>query len=193
MGKTTTAQMFRALGCPVFDADKAVHELYEIGGRAVPLIKAVFPDAVYQGRVNRKKLGEHMRADRFNLPVLESFIHPMVAEERVEFLAQAERGGAKMAVLDVPLLFETGGQKHVDKIVVVTAPKALQRERVLSRPGMTEALFATLLARQTPDKVKRAQADYLVFTNRGLSFAREQVQNILIELRAELRLKHASR
>ncbi len=192
MGKTTTAQMFRDLGCPVFDADKAVHGLYESGGRAVPLIKAVFPDAVEGGCVNRKKLGEHMRADPLNLPVLESFIHPMVAEQRARFLTQAESGGAKIVVLDVPLLFETRGQKHVDKIVVVTAPKAVQRARVLSRPGMSEALFETLLARQIPDKVKRAQADYLIFTDKGLSFAREQVQKILIELRAELRVRHAS-
>lgn len=183
MGKTTTADMFRAAGCPVFDADAAVHGLYGIGGRAVPLIRAVFPDAVDAGRVNRAKLGQHMRADPLNLPVLESFIHPMVAEERAHFLANAKTVGADIVVFDVPLLFETGGHEAVDKVVVVTAPSTVQRQRVLSREGMSEALFDALLSRQIPDFEKRTRADFLIFTDRGLSFARERVQKILEQLR----------
>lgn len=183
MGKTTTAEMFRKAGCPVFDADAAVHSLYDKGGKAVPLIRAVFPDAVKDGRVERSRLGAHMKADPLNLAVLESFIHPMVAELRAKFLNQAIVQGAKIAVFDVPLLFETGGDKKVDKTVVVTAPAAVQRARVLARAGMSEELFETLLARQMPDQEKRKRADFLIFTDRGLSFARERVQKIIEELR----------
>lgn len=185
MGKTTTANMFRALDCPVFDADGAVHSLYSRGGKAVPLIRAVFPGAIKDGAVNRAKLGEHMRSDPLNLTVLESFIHPMVGELRTEFLQKARLSGAKIAVLDVPLLFETGGDVFVDKIAVVTAPAYIQRERVLAREGMSEALFKSLLSRQMPDREKRARADYLIFTDQGLPFAREQVQKIIKELHAK--------
>ena len=191
MGKTTTADMFRAEGCPVFDADAAVHSLYAKGGKAVPLIRAVFPDAVSEGKVDRKKLGEHMRADPLNLPVLESFIHPMVGELRAQFFQLAERDGADIVVLDVPLLFETGGEKRVDKVAVVTAPEYVQRDRVMARTGMTESLFTALLARQMPDREKRIRADYLIFTDQGLPFARKQVQKILAELR-RLKASHAS-
>ena len=184
MGKSTTAKMFEEFGCPVFDADKAVHSLYAVGGKAVPLIRAVFPDAVKNGSIDRAVLGKHMRADPLNLGVLESFIHPMVAKLRVEFFEKAKASGADIAVLDVPLLFETGGDKHVDKIAVVTAPAAVQRQRVMARPGMTEGLFESLLSRQRPDSEKRARADYLIFTDQGLPFAREQVQKILTELRS---------
>lgn len=183
MGKSTTAQMFKDEGCPVFDADAAVHALYEKGGEAVPLIRAVFPDAIKDDAVDRAVLGKHMRADPLNLKVLESFIHPMVGKKRAIFLEQAVKEGAACAVFDVPLLFETGGHKHVSKIVVVTAPKDVQRERVLARPGMTEDLFESLLSRQTPDSDKRALADYLVFTDKGLDHAREQVQAILKDIK----------
>ncbi len=183
MGKSTTAAMFRDAGCPVFDADAAVHDLYAQNGAAVPLIRAVFPDAIQNGAVDRAVLGAHMRADPFNLPVLESFIHPMVARLRADFLAKAENSGADIVVFDVPLLFETGGDKHVDKIVVVTAPENVQRDRVLARPGMTQALFESLLARQTPDAQKRARADFLIQTDKGLEQAREQVQSILKDIR----------
>jgi dephospho-CoA kinase len=183
MGKTTTAQMFQEAGCPVFDADAAVHSLYDEGGKAVPLIRAVFPDAVEGGRVNRQRLGAHMRRDPLNLTVLESFIHPMVEELREQFLEKARRGGAGIVVFDVPLLFETGGDKQVDKVVVVTAPKPVQRKRVLARPGMSKSLFESLLSRQMPDREKRKRADFLIFTDRGLSFARERVQKIIEELR----------
>lgn len=183
MGKSTTANMFRGFDCPVFDADAAVHDLYAKGGKAVPLIKAVFPDAIKDGAVDRSVLGQHMRADPLNLTVLESFIHPMVSELRTEFFKEAEERGADVVVLDVPLLFETGGDKLVDKVAVVTAPEYVQRERVMARPGMTKALFAALLSRQIPDRDKRIRADYLIFTDQGLPFAREQVQKILQELR----------
>jgi len=184
MGKTTTAQMFKDTGCPVFDADAAVHSLYTQNGQAVPLIKAVFPDAIKGGAVDRKVLGEHMRADPLNLKVLESFIHPMVGQLRQEFFKSAQAANADIVVMDVPLLFETGGDAYVDKIAVVTAPEEVQRERVLARPGMTEDLFKMLLARQVPDQEKRKKADFLIFTHKGLDAAREQVQDILSELRS---------
>ena len=183
MGKSTTANMFREAGCPVFDADAAVHQLYAKGGKAVPLIQAVFPDAIKDDAIDRKVLGQHMRADPLNLQVLESFIHPMVAELRAQFFENAKAEGADIVVMDVPLLFETGGDAYVDKIVVVTAPLSVQRARVLARPGMTADLFDTLLSRQTPDFEKRKRADYLIFTDKGLDAAREQVQNIVKELR----------
>ena len=179
MGKSTTAQMFSDLGCPVFDADAAVHKLYAKGGRAVPLIRAVFPDAVTDGAVNRKRLGDHMRADPLNLKVLESFVHPWVGDMRAEFLAQAKADSAKAVVFDIPLLFETGGDAKVDAAVVVTAPAAVQRQRVMARPGMTEALFKMILSKQMPDAEKRKRADYIVDTDKGLDAARAQVTDIL--------------
>jgi len=171
--------MFSDLGCPVFDADAAVHKLYAKGGRAVPLIRAVFPDAVTDGAVNRKRLGDHMRADPLNLKVLESFIHPWVGDMRAEFLAQAKADSAKAVVFDIPLLFETGGDAKVDAAVVVTAPAAVQRQRVMARPGMTEALFKMILSKQMPDAEKRKRADYIVDTDKGLDAARAQVTDIL--------------
>ena len=179
MGKSTTAQMFADLGCPVFDADAAVHELYAKDGRAVPLIRAVFPDAILDGAVNRKRLGDHMRADPLNLKVLESFIHPWVGEMRGAFLSQAKTDGAKAVVFDVPLLFETGGDAHVDAAVVVTAPANVQRERVMARKGMTGGLFEMILSKQMPDAEKRRRADYIVETDTGLDAARAQVKTIL--------------
>jgi len=183
MGKSTTAEMFRQAGCPVFDADAAVHALYAKGGEAVPIIRAVFPDAIKDGAVDRAILGQYMRDDPIQLTVLESFIHPLVGKSRQVFFDQAKAQHADVIVLDIPLLFETGGAKYVDKIVVVTAPAAVQRERVLARDGMTETLFQSLLDRQTPDQLKREKADYLIYTDRGLDAAREQVQNVLQDLR----------
>lgn len=179
MGKTTTAQMFKALGCPVFDADAAVHELYDIGGKAVPLIRAVFPSAVSGGKVDRKILGQFMREDPLNLKVLESFIHPWVGDMRASFLAQAEADHAKAVIFDIPLLFETGGDKQVDATVVVTAPADVQRARVLARPGMTDALFQMILSKQMPDSEKRGRADYIVHTDKGLDHAQASVADIL--------------
>lgn len=183
MGKSTTAEMFRAEGCPVFDADATVHELYAKGGKAVPIIRAVFPDAIKEGAVDRAVLGKHMRADPLQLKVLESFIHPLVSESRAAFFE--ENKDADIAVMDVPLLFETGLDKAVHHIVVVTAPAEVQRKRVLAREGMTPELFDSLLSRQTPDAEKRARAHTLVFTDKGLENAREQVQSLLRELRSK--------
>lgn len=185
MGKTTTAQMFKDLGYPVFDADATVHQLYGPGGAAVPLIKAVFPDAVTpDGAVDRTVLGQHMRADPLNLSVLESFIHPMVQKAREHFIAKALRDGAPLVIFDIPLLFETGGADKVDVILVVTASYAVQKKRVMARPGMTEAHFKTLLARQMPDAQKRKRADILIFTDKGLENTREHVQKIARDLTA---------
>lgn len=186
MGKTTTAAMFAEAGCPVFDADAAVHRLYAKGGKAVPLIGTVFPDAVKEGVVDRAVLGKHMRADPLHLKVLESFIHPMMGEARAVFLEEARHKGADIVVFDIPLLFETGGDKHVDKIVVVTAPKAVQRARVMARPDMTEALFHMILSRQMPDSEKRKRADYTILTDQGLDAARKSVQDILSDIRSLL-------
>ena len=184
MGKSTTAEMFRAEGCPVFDADAAVHALYAKGGKAVPIIRAVFPDAIKDGAVNRAVLGDYMRADPLELKVLESFIHPLVSEAREAFFAAHK--DADIVVMDVPLLFETGLDKAVHKIVVVTAPAEVQRQRVMAREGMTAELFDSLLSRQMPDAEKRKRAQFLIFTDRGLESAREQVQEILTELRSGL-------
>ena len=183
MGKSTTANMFREAGCPVFDADKAVHELYAKGGEAVPLIKAVFPDAIKDEAINRAVLGKHMRDDPLNLGVLESFIHPMVAKKRAGFIEEAKSKKADIIIFDIPLLFETGGNHHVDKIIVVTAPFEVQKSRVLARAGMTKDLFETLLSRQTPDSEKRRRADFLIYTDKGLDNARKQVHSILFKLR----------
>lgn len=183
MGKTTTANIFRDLGYKVFDADAAVHRLYEKGGKAVPLIRAVFPDAVKNGAVDRSVLGRHMRADPLNLEVLESFIHPMVAAQRTSFINSAKASGEGVIIFDVPLLFETGGDLHMDGVIVVTAPMDVQKARVLARPAMTVELFEKLLSRQMPDAEKRARADYLIFTDKGVDFAREQVQKILQDVK----------
>jgi len=154
MGKSTTAKMFAELGCPVFDADAAVHTLYAKGGRAVPLIRAVFPDAVIDGAVDRKRLGHHMRAE-------------------------ALASNAKAVIFDIPLLFETGGDTRVDATIVVTAPAEVQRDRVMSRRGMTEELFQMILSKQMPDAEKCERADYIIHTDQGLEAARTQVAQVL--------------
>lgn len=183
MGKSTTAAMFEALGVPVFDADAAVHTLYAPGGRAVPLIRAVFPDAIGDdGGVDRKRLGHHMRADPLNLDVLTSFVHPWVGEMRADFLAKAQANKSKAVLFDIPLLFETGGDGKVDATVVVTAPTDIQRARVLARPGMTADLFDALLARQMPDVEKRNRADFIISTADGIEPTRASVKIVLDEI-----------
>lgn len=181
MGKSTTAAMFKEAGCPVFDADRAVHDLYEKGGEAVPIIRAVFPDAIKEGAIDRGVLGRYMREDPIQLEVLESFIHPLVGNKRKQFFE--DNKSADITILDVPLLFETGLDKFVDHIVVVTAPAKIQRARVLSREGMTEELFKVLLSKQMPDAIKRKRADTLIFTDMGLENAREQVHSLLRKIR----------
>ena len=181
MGKSTTAAMFKEAGCPVFDADRAVHDLYEKGGEAVPIIRAVFPDAIKEGAIDRGVLGRYMREDPIQLEVLESFMHPLVGNKRTQFFE--DNKSADITILDVPLLFETGLDKFVDHIVVVTAPAKIQRARVLSREGMTEELFKVLLSKQMPDAIKRKRADTLIFTDMGLENAREQVHSLLRKIR----------
>lgn len=185
MGKTTTAGLFAEEGCPVFDADKAVHQLYAEGGKAVPLIDAVFPDAVKDGAVERSVLGVHMRADPLNLQVLESFIHPWVEDMRQSFFASARKENADIVVLDIPLLFETGGDKKVDYTVTVSAPAEVQKSRVMARPGMTEELFNMLLSRQLPDEEKRSRADFVLSTGVSIPETRKQVQELVRKLRAK--------
>jgi len=179
MGKSETAKLFAAEGIPVFDADAAIHELY--AGKAAAMIEAAFPGATRNGVVDRAVLGAKVSADASTLARLESLMHPLVADLRAKFLA---RHDAPIVVLDIPLLLETGTK--VDAVVVATAPEHVQRERVLSRPGMTEAKFAALLSRQMSDAQKRAQAHYLVMTDKGLDHAREQVKMILADIRAKL-------
>lgn len=177
MGKSTTAKFFAEEGVPVHDADAAVHKLYE--GEATPLIEAAFPGTTADGKVDREKLGARVIGNAEAIRKLETIVHPLVAKARDAFLAEAERSGAKVAVLDIPLLFETGGDKRCDAVVVVSAPEAVQRQRVLERPGMTEQKLAAMLAKQMPDADKRARADFVVDTSRGLEAAREQVRDIL--------------
>ncbi|TNE65131.1 MAG: dephospho-CoA kinase [Alphaproteobacteria bacterium] len=182
MGKSETAKMFAALGVPVFDADATVHALQARDGRAIPAIEAAFPGVVTDGVLDRGKLGAIVFADPEAKKRLEAIMHPMVAEERVGFFEAAEKSGARFVVLDIPLLFETGGNKGCDKVVVVSAPADIQRARVLARPGMTAEKFDHILARQVPDHDKRAGADYIVDTSQGLDHARAQVQQIVREL-----------
>lgn len=182
MGKSTTAGMFCEQGIPVSDADAIVHALYS--GRAVPMIEAMFPGVTRGGSVDRAALSTRVLGDAEALRKLESIVHPLVREEREGFLARAEASGADIALLDVPLLFETGGESEVDGVVVVTAPAQEQRRRVLARPGMSEEKFEAILARQTPDAEKRRRADFLVETGRGLDDARRQVGAILAAIRS---------
>ncbi len=182
MGKSETAKMFRQLDIPVFDADATVHKLQAKNGKAIPAIDAAFPGVVEEGVLNRGRLGDIVFADPEAKKKLEAIVHPMVQEEREAFFAEAEKSGAKILVVDVPLLFETGGRAGCDKIIVASAPAELQRERVLARPGMTEERFNHILKRQVPDAEKRAGADYIVETDKGLEHAFDQVKKIVAEL-----------
>jgi dephospho-CoA kinase len=180
MGKSTTAKMFAAEGVPVHDADAAVHRLYE--GDAVPLIEAAFPGTTSGGKVDREKLGSRVIGDAAAMRQLEGIVHPLVRTAEEHFLAEAARQGAKVAVLDIPLLYETGGDKRCDAVVVVSAPSGTQRARVLERPGMTDQKFQALAAKQMPDTDKRARADFIVDSGQGLEAARQQVREILAQV-----------
>ncbi|NVJ69916.1 MAG: dephospho-CoA kinase [Alphaproteobacteria bacterium] len=182
MGKSETAKMFTRLGVPVFDADATVRALQAPGGKALGPIEDAFPGTVKDAALDRDALGRIVFADPAAKKKLEAIMHPMVADERVAFFQKAEADGAKMVVLDVPLLFETGGNKACHKVVVVSAPPEVQRERVLARPGMTVEKFEQILASQTPDDDKRARADYVVESNFGLDHAFRQVEAIVKEL-----------
>jgi dephospho-CoA kinase len=182
MGKTETARMFARSGIPVYDADAAVHRLYEKGGAAVPELARVFPAAVNEGRIDRAALAQLVTADKAALDALERIVHPLVAREQQAFLESARKSGADMVVLDIPLLFEKGGHTRVDAIVVVSAPADIQRERVLARAGMTPEKLDHILDRQMPDAEKRAKAHFVVETDKGLDHAFEQVKAIIAEL-----------
>lgn len=183
MGKSTTAQLFAEAGVPVYDADAIVHQLYQ--GEAVPLIADAFPDAVKNGRVDRKILSSLVFNNQERLRQLENIVHPLVHAEEKLFLQQAQQNGALYVLLDIPLLFEAGGTARVDKIVVVSAPYEIQKQRVLAREGMSEEKFQAILARQMPDAEKRSKADFIVDTGNGIDYARKQVAEILLALQHE--------
>ena len=184
MGKSTTAAMFRDAGVPVYDADAAVHDLYDEGGAAVGPVGEAFPGVVKAGRIDREALRQRVLGHPEELKRLNAIVHPLVGQDRLSFFAQAEAAGADLVVLDVPLLFETGGHERVDAIVVVSAPPEMQRERVLARPGMTPERFDAILAQQLADAEKRARAHFVVETGHGLDHARQQVRRIIDSLRA---------
>lgn len=181
MGKSTTATMFREAGVPVHDADETVHRLYS--GAAAPLIEARFPGVVTDGTVDREKLAKIVLGNTEAIRALEKIVHPLVRQASQEFLESNREAGTPIVVLDIPLLFETAGEGRVDKIVVVSAPADVQRERVLARPGMTVEKFEAILARQVPDAEKRKRADFVIDTGQGLDVARAQVTALVEELR----------
>lgn len=177
MGKSRTAQFFAEAGVPVHDADAVVHELYE--GEAVPAIAQAFPGAIANGKVDRAKLATLVLADDAALARLEAIVHPLVAARREKFLADARSNKANVVLLDVPLLFETRGERFCDAVVVVSAPAEMQRRRAFERPGMTEEKFAALLAKQLPDVEKRKRADFIVDSSQSFDHTRAQVRDIL--------------
>ena len=177
MGKSTTAQLFAEAGVPVYDADAAVHRLYE--GEAVPAIEAAFPGTTTDGKVDRNRLSARVVHDSAAMKKLEEIVHPMLGASRQRFLDEAEQSGAPVAVVDVPLLFETGGEKRVDAVVVVTTSPELQRERILTRPNMTEEKLEAILLRQMPDAEKRKRAHFVVDTSHGLDPVRARIRDIL--------------
>lgn len=184
MGKSTTAAMFRDAGVPVHNSDETVHRLYR--GAAVEPVGAAFPGVVRDGEIDRQALAAQVLGDRARLSLLESIVHPLVRAESDRFLATQRTAGTPMVVLDIPLLFETHAERRVDRIVVVSAPAEVQRERVLARPGMTEEKFAAILAKQVPDAEKRRRADYVIDTGRGLDAARAQVADVIAAIGREL-------
>jgi dephospho-CoA kinase len=177
MGKSTTAQFFLEAGIPVHDADYAVHELYE--GNAAPLINKAFPNTMREGKVDRDALFSHLVNSPLAMKQLEAIIHPLVKQHREEFMAKAIKAGARIIVLDVPLLFETATNKDCDIILVVSAPLSVQKHRVLARVGMTEERFQTILSKQMPDSQKRQRAHFMIDTGRGLLQAKQQVNDVL--------------
>ena len=183
MGKSETAKMFARLGIAVYDADAAVHALYEKGGGAVAAIGEAFPGSVKDGRVERGVLAAQLARDAAAFKRLEAIVHPLVARAQRDFIEAAKKAGAEIVVLDIPLLFETGGHAGVDAVVVVSAPANVQRARVLTREGMNEARLDQILARQMPDAEKRAQAHFVVETGKGRAHAFQQVQDIVAELK----------
>lgn len=177
MGKSTTAQIFIDAGVPVFDADAKVHELYR--GAAVPLVEAAFPGVTLDGVIDRSRLAAQVVGNDALMKKLEAIVHPLLRQHEEAFLKSAFEAGAKVAVIDSPLLFETGGDRRVDAVIVVSAPEHIQRERILARPGMSVEKYQALLARQMPDAEKRARADFVVDTSQGLDPVRVRIRDIL--------------
>ena len=190
MGKSATARMFAEAGVPVHDSDETVHRLY--AGKAAPLVEAAFPGTTQAGVVDRVKLGRQVLADPAALKKLEAIVHPLVRADADAFLDLHRAAGAPVAVLDIPLLFETGGRNRVDKVVVVTASPEIQRARVLARPGMSEEKFSSILAKQVPDAEKRRQADFIIDTGHGFDAARRAVEAIVSELVGDKSAKDVS-
>ena len=179
MGKSTTAAMFREAGLPVYDADAAVADLYLKGGSAVAPLEAAFPGVTRDGAVDREALRQRVLGDDAAMAKLNSVVHPLLGQDRIDFFTKATASGADMVVLDIPLLFETGGEINMDAVVVVSAPEDQQRKRVLAREGMTPERLEAILARQWPDAEKRARAHFVVDTGLGLDAARAQVADIV--------------
>jgi dephospho-CoA kinase len=177
MGKSTTAKLFEEAGVPVYDADATVHMIYQ--GEAVPAIEAAFPGTTAGGKVDRAKLSAQVVQDPAAIRRLEQIVHPMLRTYHQKFLRDAEQSGAPVAVMDVPLLFETGGEKRVDAVVVVTTTPEIQRQRILARGTMTDEALDAILARQLPDAEKRKRADFVVDTSHGLDPVRARIRDIL--------------
>ena len=184
MGKTETAKMFAARGIPVFDSDAAVHELYAVGGAAVEPLRALAPDAIIEGKIDRRELAAAVQADPDLLKRIESVVHPLVKSRQLAFLAEAATR-SDIAVLDIPLLFETSRDKDVDVLIVVSASAELQRERALARPGMTPEKLDFILSRQMPDAEKRARADYVIDTSVSLADTARRVDEVIADIRAK--------
>lgn len=177
MGKSTTANMFREAGVPVYDADATVHALYE--GEATALIEKAFPGTTKNDKVDRAILASTVLGNPEAMKKLEAIVHPLVHEKEQDFLKEAKKAGSNLVILDIPLLFETGGKNRVDVIIVVSASEEEQRRRVLAREGMTEEKFEAILARQVPDAEKRKQADFVIDTGKGMQAANDQVKSII--------------
>ncbi|HEY4344034.1 MAG TPA: dephospho-CoA kinase [Parvibaculum sp.] len=179
MGKSETAKMFVKLGVPVYDADAAVHALYAKGGAAVAPLGEAFPIAVVDGAVDRQALSRAVLGLPDEMKKLEAIVHPLVGNSQLDFLRKAQAEGHGAVVLDIPLLYETGGEKRVDVVVVVSAPYHIQEARVLARPGMDTAKFAAIHAKQVPDEEKRRRADFIIDTDKGLEHAFDAVKTIV--------------
>jgi len=183
MGKSATAQMFADAGCPVYDADAEVHKLYAKGGAAVGPVEAAFPGVAEDGAINRAKLSARVVNDSAAFQRLNGIVWPLLGANRRAFFQKAEEDGVDIVVLDIPLLYETGGERNMDAVVVVSAPADIQRQRVLAREDMNEAKLDAILARQMADEEKRARAHFIVDTSRGFEHARAQVRDIIAALR----------
>ncbi len=179
MGKSETARMFARLGYPVFDADQTVHRLYSKGGKAVKTVARAFPEALVNGAINRERLASRVMGNPQALKQLEAIVHPLVHRQEITFLKAARADGHQLAVLDIPLMFESGRLDDVDKVVVASAPAELQRARALERSGMTPERLHLLMGRQIPDKDKCSRADFVIDTSRGLDDAFEQVRAVV--------------